>query len=374
MNSYNKLKRLAITCGGTGGHFFPGLSIAREFKKSGGEVLLVLSGKNSSEQADIAALNGIESIKLTASPRPESISGAYKFICDSCSGTLSGRRKLKDFRPDALLAMGSFTSTPAAVGAITLGIPLFLHDGNARIGKANRLLSRWARRLGAGFPPVNPEQLRCPYVFTGMPVRTELLGCTLDKKAAILEINQKFGSILDPDLPSMLIFGGSQGAEIFNRTLPEVLLASSNRQFQIIHLTGQGKFEAVSRAYQDAFFPVLTLPASNEMNLFYQAADVVFCRSGGSTIAELTLFGKFAFLVPYPFAAENHQYFNAQYMAGSGAAEIIENSQCNKENITAIIERWLTEPQKFSSEGTKGKILGRPDAAIDILSLINDNI
>jgi UDP-N-acetylglucosamine--N-acetylmuramyl-(pentapeptide) pyrophosphoryl-undecaprenol N-acetylglucosamine transferase len=374
MSNYTNLKKLAITCGGTGGHFYPGLSIAREFKKNGGEVLLVLSGKHAAEQADIAALNDIESIKLNASPIPRSLGTAYKFIHDICSGIVTARSKFKDFKPDALLAMGSFASTPAVIGAIWLRIPLFLHDGNAKIGKANRFFSRWARLLGAGFPPVNRDKLCCPFVFTGMPVRTELLCDTMTKNAALLRINQKFNAALNPLLPTLLIFGGSQGAEIFNHTLPEVLLAAGNGQFQVIHLTGQGKLESVNQDYQAASFPVLILPASNDMNLFYQAADVVFCRSGGSTIAELTLFGKYAFLVPYPYASENHQYYNAKYMSDCGAAVIIDNKRCNKENITAVVERWLAAPQQFIAEGLRGKKLARPDAAVDMLSLIDDKI
>jgi UDP-N-acetylglucosamine--N-acetylmuramyl-(pentapeptide) pyrophosphoryl-undecaprenol N-acetylglucosamine transferase len=255
--SSKELKRLVITCGGTGGHFFPGLSIAREFKEEGGEVLLFLSGKNADAQADIATLYGIDSVKLTSSRRPDSVTGVYKFITDTLSGIITGRKQLKKFNPDVLLSMGSFTSLPPAIGALTLNIPLFLHDGNARVGKANRFLSRWAKHLSTAFPAVNASQIRCPYSFTGMPVRPELLGSAISKKDAIQSLNIKFGSILDPELPTMLIFGGSQGAEIFNRNFPEAMLESINRQFQALHLTGHDKFEMVNSAYEKAFSPIL---------------------------------------------------------------------------------------------------------------------
>ena len=207
-----------------------------------------------------------------------------------------------------------------------------------------------------------------------MPVRPELLGSTISKKDAIQSLNVKFGSILDPELPTMLIFGGSQGAEIFNRTFPEAMQESINRQFQVLHLTGHGKFEMVNSTYEKAFFPSLVLPSASEMDLFYQAADVVVSRSGGSTIAELTLFGKFAFLVPYPYAAENHQYDNALYMKNGDAAEIIDNADCTKEKVAKLLDRWLENPEKYREQGVKGKALSRPRAAADMLQVIRDGL
>jgi UDP-N-acetylglucosamine--N-acetylmuramyl-(pentapeptide) pyrophosphoryl-undecaprenol N-acetylglucosamine transferase len=259
-----ELKRLVITCGGTGGHFFPGLSIARTFKEAGGEVLLLLGGKNADAQADIATLHGIDSVKLTSSPRPNSVTGVYKFMAETFSGIVAARKHLKKFKPDALLAMGSFTSLPAAISAMTLQIPLFLHDGNARVGKANRFLSRWAKHLCTAFPAVNADLLRCPCSFSGMPVRPELIVSQISKSEAIQSLNIKFGSILDPELPTILVFGGSQGAEVFNRNLPEAMLESPNRQFQVLHLTGHGKFEAVNSVYEKAFFPFLALPSASK--------------------------------------------------------------------------------------------------------------
>ncbi len=370
--SSREFKRLVITCGGTGGHFYPGLSIAREFKEEGGEVLLFLSGKNADAQADIATLHGIDSVKLNSSPRPNNVTGAYKFMNDTFSGIISGRKQLKKFNPDALLAMGSFTSLPSALSAMTLNIPIFLHDGNARIGKANRFLSRWAKHLSTAFPIVNAAHIRCPYSFTGMPVRPELLVSTINKKNAIESLNIKFGSILDPVLPTILIFGGSQGAEIFNRNFPEAMLESINRQFQVLHLTGHGKFDMVNSTYEKAFFPYLVLPSAAEMDLFYQAADIVVSRSGGSTIAELTLFGKFAFLVPYPYAAENHQYDNALYMQNGNAAEIINNAECTKEKVGKLLSRWLDNPEKYRALGAQGQTLSKPHAAADTLQVIRD--
>ena len=207
-----------------------------------------------------------------------------------------------------------------------------------------------------------------------MPVRPELLGSTISKKDAIQSLNMKFGSILDPELPTMLIFGGSQGAEIFNRTFPEAMQESINRQFQVLHLTGHGKFEMVNSTYEKAFFPSLVLPSASEMDLFYQAADVVVSRSGGSTIAELTLFGKFAFLVPYPFAAENHQYDNALYMKSGDAAEIIDNADCTKEKVAKLLDRWLENPEKYREQGAKAKVLSKPRAAADMLQVIRDGL
>ncbi|MFA7230534.1 MAG: UDP-N-acetylglucosamine--N-acetylmuramyl-(pentapeptide) pyrophosphoryl-undecaprenol N-acetylglucosamine transferase [Victivallaceae bacterium] len=359
----SKLRRLAITCGGTGGHFYPGLSIAREFKKQRGEVILLLSGKNVEFQAAIAEKFGITAVRLRSMPNPKNIKTTIQFILGTISGTISSYIKLKSFHADAVLGMGSFASMPPAIAARILRIPLFLHDGNARIGKANRILSRWARHLSTAFPAVNLETSKCPCECTGMPLRPEILGSELSKSKAIAMLNEKFGSNLNHKLPTMLIFGGSQGAQIFNEIFPNALKKFQKCKFQVIHLSGEGKFDALKAVYENVSFPVLALPSAAEMDLFYQAADVVVCRSGGSTVAELTLFGKFSFLIPYPFAAEKHQDDNARFLAASGAAEIIDNADCTPERIKKIIEKWLNNPEKYADLGAKAKALAMPDAA-----------
>ncbi|MCP3968632.1 MAG: undecaprenyldiphospho-muramoylpentapeptide beta-N-acetylglucosaminyltransferase [Lentisphaerae bacterium] len=368
-----KLQKLVITCGGTGGHFYPGLTIAREFMKSGGEAMLLLSGRNIKTQTAVAEAQGIPAIGLQPMPSPRSPISAIKFIYGLVTGTMASMKLLRDFSPDAVLGMGSFASLPPILAARLCSYPIFLHDGNARIGKANRFLSRWAKYMGTAFPPINSDKIKCPMEITGMPVRTELIDERLDKATAIGKLNRLFKANLKPELPTLLIFGGSQGAQIFNKTIPQTLL-KLDTPFQVMHLTGPSKFENVKYEYAAATFPILCLPFVEKMHYFYEAADLVFCRSGGSTVAELCIFGKPAMLVPYPYAAEGHQRDNANHMVKSRAAEVVENSKCTEEFIANKLTDWLNNPEKYALSEQKALSLAMPEATDNILQLIEKNI
>ena len=374
MKKIKKLKNLAITCGGTGGHFLPGLTIARHFVGRYNKVLMIIGGKNVKSQGETAEDYSLNVLKLKAMPPPKLTLSFFRFIYETVRGTIASLMAMRKFRPDALLAMGSFTSMPPVLAAKILGIPIFLHDGNARIGKANRFFSSWARLMGTAFPPVNTEKINCPYEYIGMPIRPELDYQPMEKTKAIEKINALFELNFKPDLPTLLIFGGSQGAQIFNETFPQMMLNCGHKDFQVLHLTGEGKFDKVKTAYETAKFPVLCLPTISGMHWFYQAADAVVCRSGGSTLTELCLFGKFAFLIPYPYASEKHQDDNARFMVSTGAAEMLDNSECSTEKANELLNRWLADPSAFVKRGKQAVNYAKPDAADDMLWLIDSLI
>ncbi len=333
-----KLRSLAITCGGTGGHFYPGLSIARYLVNDGCKVLLLLSGRNVESQYAEAVKHGIETVKLPEIPQKKGPS----YLLAMWRVYRASQKYLREFQPEAMLGMGSFASFPTAMAAVGLKIPLFLHDGNARIGRANRVLSRWAKHIGTAFPAVNGDKVACPINCTGMPLRPELTNRNrLTKEQAIEQLNRQYNCNFKPEVPTLLIFGGSQGAVVFNRTFPEVLCKQGAGELQVIHLTGDKNYDNVKNAYGKAKFPVLLLPSTHEMYLMYQASDLVICRSGGSTVAELILFCKYAVMIPYPYAAELHQDDNARYYASTGAGEILFNGDCVPEKVEALLRRVL---------------------------------
>lgn len=363
------LERLAITCGGTGGHFFPGLSIAREVKSQGKEVLILLSGEHSASQKEIAEKFGITAVALPNMPNPRK--APFRFICGLIGGFFAALSQLRKFKPQALLGMGSFATSPLVAAAWWRRLPLFLHDGNARIGKANRVFSRSARVLGTGFPAVNYQNCRCRVVCTGMPVRPELRQFTgLSKADAIAELNAVFGVDFTADLPVILVTGGSQGAAIFNQVMPEVLCGRTEK-FQLIHLTGKGKFEETAQGYQHAGFPKLLLDSCSQMELCLGAADLVFSRSGGSTAAELSLFGKVSVLVPYPYAAEGHQTDNAAYFESHGAAKMVANSEFTVAKVDSLLDDFFGNREKWAQMGTAMRELAVPDAAAKMVAEIS---
>ena len=366
---------IVITCGGTGGHFYPGLSIARTQQSRGKKVLLLLSGKNSGEQKKIAEKFNIPCKTLPNMPSPsvKHPASCWKFLKGLFAGTAKAKAILKTEQPSAVLGMGSFAELPVIWAAKSLHLPIFLHDGNARIGKANRVLSRFAQVLATAFPAVNANTVHCKCVVSGMPIRPELKAENLSKAEAVNALNGKFKSTLESENFTVLLFGGSQGArklnEVFGRAIRELAKKYSN--IQLIHLTGAGEFEAVSKFHADTDCPVLLLPSLAEMHWAFQAADLVISRSGGSTVAELNAFGKYAVVVPYPFAAELHQDDNADYLVTLGAAEKVNNSDLTENLAMEILER-LYKQKDIAETGKKSIRSDAWDGAENMLELIDE--
>lgn len=371
-----RLKTLVISCGGTGGHFYPGLSVARVLRENGGHALLLLSGVNAAKQKAVAESFGIPAVALPRMPSPRGIGTAADFLRGALGGYFASRRELRKFAPQALLGMGSFTSLPPVWAAARSGIPIFLHDGNARIGKANRIFSRRSGLLATAFPPCNREKCRCEHLTTGMPLRPELeKAASITRNEAIDGLNREFGVALDPALPTVLVFGGSQGASIFNGVLPEALNRLQTKfEFQVLHLSGPGKLGEAKQAYGDTSFPLLLLESSEKMELFLGGADLAVSRSGGSTVAELARFGRASVLIPYPYAAENHQYDNARYLADAGAADLVPNDECTPERLESLLAGLLEDPEALKRRGALAASLAMPAAAGRLLSAISDRL
>ncbi|MBR7131269.1 MAG: UDP-N-acetylglucosamine--N-acetylmuramyl-(pentapeptide) pyrophosphoryl-undecaprenol N-acetylglucosamine transferase [Lentisphaeria bacterium] len=366
------LERLVISCGGTGGHFFPGLSVARSFQDNGGRVLLLLSGIHAESQKEIAEKSGIRAVALP--PMPHYRRNPLRFIKGFVSGYRKTGRELKNFDPQALLGMGSFATLPVVLAAVKKHIPLFLHDGNARIGRANRFFSRWAKFAASAFPAVNSADCRCQVMVSGMPLRPELREFAgLDKTEALAALNREFNTDFTADKPLILVTGGSQGAAVFNTVLPEAFY-SAGSGFQVFHLTGKGKLSDAEKGYAKAGFPVKIVETTSKMAELLAAADLVFSRSGGSTAAELALFGKPSVLVPYPYAAEGHQSDNARHFADNGAAKLVENSDLTVSCATEIIREFLLDKEKWLKMGNNMKELSIPDAAEKLIDGISRSL
>ncbi len=366
-------ERLIITCGGTGGHFYPGLALARRMMERGGNVLLLLSGVNSANQQQIAATFDIPVKVLPSMPSPgRSPIRWLRFFRGLWGGFLQSCREMKEFGPRAVLGMGSFASLPVILAARRCHIPIYLHDGNARIGRANRFLSSYAKFLGTAFPAVNGQCVSCPCEATGMPLRPELLRTAeLKSSEAVVRLNELYGSSLEPDRTTVLIFGGSQGAQRINEVVPVALRAlDPAAKLQVIHLTGAHKFEAVQAAYAHVAYPALILPGCDHMELAYSASSLVISRSGGSTLAELALFGKGAVLIPYPYAAENHQSDNAAVFADVGGAVLLNQQDCSPERIGELIRDVLEHPDVWLVRSARMLSMAKPQASDTLLDRI----
>ena len=370
-SNFAKLSRLAITCGGTGGHFYPGLSIAVEAERMGIKTLMLLSGVNSATQSEQSRKAGIDTVVLPLMPHPGSPVSAVRFVNGAVGGYFRASCELKRFAPQALLGMGSFAMTPVLLAAKRRSVPVFLHDGNTVIGKANRWASRLARTVGCAYPPVNGGALKCPFELVGMPVRRALRdSAEITKAEAVAQLNENFGAGFSAEVPTVLVIGGSLGAASFNTIFPAAFKAFGSA-LQVMHLSGRGKLEAAQEAYRGFEGKLLLLDTNGHIEWFMGAADLVFARAGGSTLAELTLFGKPAVLIPYPFAAEEHQRHNAEWFKACGGGEWVPNSRLD----TATAEEFLHRPPEFWRQCAAASLReARPDAAEKMLQLIEKNL
>lgn len=365
----SKLERLAITCGGTGGHFFPGLAAAIAAEKRGIPVVLLLSGVNAAKQCAIAAEHGLRAVELPRMPSPSSFGKLFAFGFGACFGFFRACRELRRFRPQAVLGMGSFASAPVLTAARLCRIPRFLHDGNARIGRANRMFSHPGGVVATAFPPVNADACRGRVIVTGMPLRAELVAAAAewDKAKAIARLNERFGSALSAECFTVLVTGGSQGAAVLNEVVPRALADADPSAVQVLHLAGRGKAEAAGAAYGESPIRRIVIESTAEMELFLAAADLAFSRSGGSTVAELALFGTPAVLVPYPYAAEGHQRDNALFFTGGGGGILIDNADFTVEAVREALAR----PAEFWREAShRARELARPRATEALLDEI----
>ncbi len=369
-----QLQRLAVTCGGTGGHFNPGLSVAQALQRVGGEAVLLLGGKHAEKQMKIAESCGIKAYKICAVPLGKNPVVLLKFIWNTILGFFQAVHILRTFRPQALLSMGSYTSIPPFLAAAVRFLPFFLHDGNARLGKSNLFMSRWARAFAFSFPSVNADRVKCKAVLTGFPLREALLQSKLTKAEAIAIINQRFQTTFSPDKPTLLVFGGSLGAENINRNIALDRNDPNSGELQIIHLPGPGKKAEADACYVGLPNKTLVMESYEDIGVLYAAADFVISRAGGSTVSELALFGKYALLVPYPHAAELHQNDNAAWLASARGAEIVLDSDCTKEFISQTLSRWMKNRDDIVAAGLKNKTLAHPDAAECVLKMIEDNL
>lgn len=327
------MKRVAIAAGGTGGHFYPGLVTALELRSRGWEPLLIVRAGDPAlaalEKEGLAALP-VDLRGMPRRPGPELFTFARKLA--GSMGTLS--RALRAFSPDLALGMGGYLTFPLMFAAWRRGVPRAVHESNAVLGLANSAANKLGARLFWGLPPNEPSSGGS---LVGTPVRPALW----DRHDAS-QSRRVLG--LDPARPTLLAFGGSQGAQGLNAALPRALSALPG--VQVLHLAGKGKAEAAAAAYRAAGVTADVREYLDDMASAYGAADLVVCRSGASTLAELAAQRAPAILVPYPHATADHQDVNARVLEKAGAAVRLREDELEGE-LGAVLADLL------NSDGAK---------------------
>ena len=305
-----KNTRFLIASGGTGGHFYPGFALGKALQTQGHNVLFVV--RREDPAIPTLAANGLtyEQIDLIGLPRSFNPVRHVRFIGKLVKSLKQTRHIIKTFRPDVTLGMGGYVSFPLIFCSHFMKIKTAVHESNAIWGLSNKICATFADLRLMGLPM---QKTFHNAVLSSTPIRAEF-GQPVSRQDVLAQLGLK------TDVPTVLIMGGSQGAKGLNEALPQVIKNTS--QYQFIHLTGRRWYEAQQAAYQD--LPnVKTLAYSEEIYKLMKSVDLMICRSGASTLAEVIACKVPAILVPFPHAAANHQYFNAKVLADAGCAHIV---------------------------------------------------
>lgn len=325
---------VAIACGGTGGHLFPGLAVAEQLRNCGCTVSVLISPKEVDQQA-VKSARDVEVVTLPAVALQRG--SRLSFLRGFFQSWVAARKLFRRHRPDAVLAMGGFTAAPPVLAARSLGIKTFLHESNTIPGKANRWLARVVDQAFVGFPQAEGRLAAREVVVTGTPVRPAFQARDAAASRAA------FG--FDMAQPVVLVMGGSQGASGVNNLILNSLpmLARHALQWQWLHLTGPNDVEKVRQAYHKHDLKAVVYPFLAEMDLALSAATAGVSRAGASSLAELAAMRVPAVLVPFPAAADNHQWHNARAFEETGAAQLLPQHEATPEKVAHLLREFVED-------------------------------
>ncbi|MEF1253838.1 MULTISPECIES: undecaprenyldiphospho-muramoylpentapeptide beta-N-acetylglucosaminyltransferase [unclassified Vibrio] len=315
-------KRLMVMAGGTGGHVFPGLAVAKKLQSQGWDIRWL--GTADRMEADLVPKHGIEIdfIKVKGL-RGQGIGRLIAAPLQIINAVFQARAHMKRWKPDAVLGMGGYVSGPGGIAAWSLGIPIVLHEQNAVAGLTNQWLSKIARQVFQAFPGAFPA---APVV--GNPVREDVV--TIEPPTS--RMSQRDGDI------RILVMGGSQGAQILNRTLPEVM-AKLGSGYQIRHQAGKNNQQEVAQAYAEhQVESAEVLEFIDDVAAAYQWADLLVCRSGALTVSEVSAAGVGAIFIPF-MHKDRQQALNADHLVECGAAKMIEQGELTVEKLANEIQQ-----------------------------------
>jgi len=356
---------ILIACGGTGGHLYPGIAVAELLHQQGHRVTLLISEK----KIDALAASGhpdltFERLPALAMPKPWSPK-MPGFVFSLWRGVRQCRRLIRENQIDAVLGMGGFTSFAPLYAGRKERCRTFIHESNAIPGKANRLNARYSDVVLCGLDACRSHFSTHSDVRTvGTPIRSNMqIDDGLDPYAFFR---------LKKDCKTLLVMGGSQGARGVNRMIGASLPFFEKMGLQILHITGPGDYEESVKVYAD--HPLLSSHVAafcHRMDLAYRVADLAIARAGASTLAELAFFGVPSLLIPYPYAAEDHQTRNGEIFTADGAALMLPENTTTVNQLAAHIQRILLDTPDVAAAMKSGAAsLATPHAAAAIAKLI----
>lgn len=360
---------IIVSGGGTGGHIYPALTIIRAIQQREPSARILYVGTPHGLEADIVPREGLNfiAVDLAGFERHlsfENVLRAWRAV----RAVARARGIVHGFHPDIAIGTGGYVAGPILLAASLAGVPTLVQEQNAVAGVTNRILSRFATAIAVGMEDARRVfPVKKTYV-TGNPIRPEVLTATRAEGAAAFDF--------DPSKKTVLVSGGSRGARTINRAMVEVICrAAQQTEVQYLHVTGAEEYEDTCARIRDAGVDVSQYPHLRVVPYLYNMpqamamADIAVFRAGATGLAELATRGVPAILIPYPYAAENHQEKNARAMEAAGAAEVILNRSLDGTVLSAALDRLLADDARRDAMAAAMKRLGKPEAAEEIAAL-----
>ena len=351
-----KNMKYVIAAGGTSGHINPAIAIADEIRKREPGAYILFCGTKFGMENDIVPKHGYEMVHIDALGFPSRPSMKFFFAVKAFfSGRKQSRKLLRDMRPDAVIGTGGYVCGPVVSMAGSMKIPSLIHEQNAYPGKANRFLARKADVVCISFPDAGKFFGKAKKIaMTGNPVREVFYGLTKQKAREELDFGQ--------DEKILFATGGSLGARTINQAVMDLLRNHAEPGFRIILACGKNAFQSLEEEAKK-YFPVLTLKEYlYDQHLYLAAADIVLCRAGGITCSEIAILSKASVMVPYPFAAGDHQTFNARSFSDIGASIRVADKDLNHQLLYEQINDLFGDPHRIAQIGKLAGTLALPDA------------
>lgn len=346
---------MIVAGGGTGGHLFPGIAVAEALRRRGPADILFVGSPYGIEARVLPKTDFPLRLLPIRGVRGRGIRGVLQFLWQAPLALASAWKLVGEQGADVVVGLAGYASFPIVVAAWLRRIPIVLLEQNAHPGMTTRLLSRLASAVCTSFPEAEAFLPRAKVHCTGNPVR---------------ELRQNRAEHADATF-TLFIFGGSQGAHRINiEAVAAVgLLSARIDGLEVIHQTGQSDHETVASAYERSGIRAEVLPFIHDMGAAYARADLVVCRSGATTVAELTALGKPAILIPYPYAADDHQRANAESLEKRGAAQMILDRELTGELLAERILALAGDRARLADIARNARDLGRPEAATAVLTV-----
>ena len=352
--------KVLIAAGGTGGHIYPGIAVAKEILRRDAESEVLFVGTARGLEKKIVPENGFQlSLINSAGLKNVGLMGKIKGLSVLPRSFVEARRIIRQFRPHVVVGAGGYVSGPVLLMAAIMGVPTLVMDSNALPGFTNRKLARFVDRAALTFSESLPF-FGHKGVVTGNPVRQEFFEIPSKKRDGVFHI---------------LVFGGSQGARAISNAVIESIphLAKYNGRLSLTHQTGESDLEKIRAAYIDAkFSDVDVRPFISDMFVEFGKADLLICRAGATTCAEVAAAGQAAVMIPFPNAADNHQQKNAEAFENAGAAKMILQRDLNGETLANTIVKLIDSPTVIGEMEAAARRLSHPDAAERTVDIIED--